>query len=61
MFEERKEKISISIGSDILNRVNKAARKERRSRSSMIEIILSKHLENIEESKPTRPLARSIS
>jgi len=48
-----KEKISITIDNDLLNRARYEAEKDDRSLSQYINIILKKHLENLDkENKP---------
>ena len=47
-----KEKISITIDSDLLEKVRYEAEKDDRSLSQYINLILKQHITKIEESKP---------
>ena len=47
-----KEKISITIDSDILSRLKDEAEKDDRSLSQFINIILKEHIKNIKNDKP---------
>ncbi|MBE6814753.1 MAG: toxin-antitoxin system protein [Ruminococcaceae bacterium] len=46
-----KEKISITIDSDILEKLREYAENDDRSLSQYINLVLKKHLENIEKKK----------
>ena len=46
-----KEKISITIDSDILEKLREYAENDDRSLSQYINLVLKKHLENIEKEK----------
>jgi len=54
--EDKKEKISISLSSDVLKRVNEDVRREGRKRSTYIDFILRNHFGL---TKASKPLARS--
>ncbi len=47
-----KEKISITIDSDLLDKVRYEAERDDRSLSQYINLILKQHIAKIEESKP---------
>jgi len=47
-----KEKVSISLSADVLEKVDQAAKQENRKRSNYIDTILRKHFKMDESSKP---------
>ena len=51
-----KEKVSISLSVDVLNRVDEAAKEENRKRSNYIDTVLRKHFK-IEETQQ-KPFAK---
>jgi len=57
---QRKEKVSISITPRVLELLDEAAGRARRSRSNMVETILLQRLKENEERPPARPIARSV-
>ena len=60
MSEERKQKISIGLYPSLIGRLDEVCEKEQRSRSNLIEMILSRHLPEFEMTLPSRPMARSV-
>jgi len=57
--EERGETISIYLPASILRRLDEECRKERRSRSNYITIILEEHFKRLTEERPSRPLIKT--
>jgi len=59
MINEGGETISIYFPYSLLRKIDEACKKDRRSRSSYVVIILEEHLKKLEEEqKPSRPLIR---
>ena len=60
MANESGESVSIYFPYSLLQKIDETCKKERRSRSSYITIILEEHFKKLEEEqKPSRPLIRA--
>ena len=60
MNKEGGESVSIYFPYSLLQKVDEACKKERRSRSSYIMVVLEEHFKKLEnEQKPSRPLIRA--
>jgi len=59
MANEGGESVSIYFPNSLLQKIDEACKKDRRSRSSYITIVLEEHFKKLEEEeKPSRPLIR---
>jgi metal-responsive CopG/Arc/MetJ family transcriptional regulator len=56
----RKEKISLCLTPELLERLDSEAFKARRSRSNMVEVILAEALGEEEARTPSPPMARAV-